>query len=141
MMWTSSSFESTEDKIEDNNVLGERIEVEGLEKYVVRIEKKEEGNKLSVTIEDSINRLSSEFGRPHSKSNDGEIRLEAEPLQGFMMKGPELRMSLMHQGEESLVTINITKGRKPVFADDMRITNRDYNKLARYIKQNFATVT
>jgi phosphoribosyl 1,2-cyclic phosphodiesterase len=144
MIWTPSEIaEAAEDiiekKIEDSTVTaGDRIEIEGLEKYVLIIEKMEGGNKLNVTIEDSINRLSSEFSEPHSSRKNDEIRLEAKPLKSFMMKGPELRMSLVSHGDDSLVSINMAKGKKPVFADDIRLTNSDAKKLAHYISENFA---
>jgi L-ascorbate metabolism protein UlaG (beta-lactamase superfamily) len=145
MMWTPSEIaEAAEDiiekKIDDSTVtVGDRIEIEGLEKYVLIIEKMEGGNKLNVTIEDSINRLSSEFSEPHSSRKNDEIRLEAKALKTFMMKGPELRMSLVSHGDDSLVSINMAKGKKPVFADDIRLTKSDAKKLARYISENFAT--
>jgi L-ascorbate metabolism protein UlaG (beta-lactamase superfamily) len=145
MIWTPSEIaEAAEDiivgqKNQDITVtVGDRIEIEGLEKYVLIIEKKDGGNKLNVTIEDSINRFSSEFSEPHSSRKNDEIRLEAKPLKSFMMKGPELRMSLISHGDDSLVSINIAKGKKPVFADDIRLTNSDAKKLAHYISENFA---
>jgi L-ascorbate metabolism protein UlaG (beta-lactamase superfamily) len=144
MIWVPSEAAEAEKatiekKNEDSTVtIGDRIEIEGLEKYVLMIEKMEGGNKLNLIIEDSINRLSSEFSQPHYTRKNGEIRLEAKPLKTFMMKGPELKMSLVTQGDDSLVSINIGKGKKPVFADDIRLTNSDAKKLARYISENFA---
>jgi phosphoribosyl 1,2-cyclic phosphodiesterase len=128
-------------KNEDSNVaIGDRIEIEGLEKYVLIIEKKDgDNNMLYVTIEDSISMLSSEFSEPHSSRNNGEITLEAKPLKSFMMKGPALKMSLISHGDDSRVSINIAKGKKPVFADDIRLSNSDAKKLARYITENFPT--
>jgi phosphoribosyl 1,2-cyclic phosphodiesterase len=141
MMWTLSEAGKDTIKKEDEDLtgaIGDKIQIEGLEKYVLIIEKKDEGNKLNVTIEDNINRLFSEFSEPHGSRNNGEIHLEAKPLKSFMMKGPELKMSLVSHGDDSLVSINIAKGKKPVFADDIRLTNSDAKKLARYISQNFA---
>jgi hypothetical protein len=142
MIWTPSEAEEA-DTIEKKNqesalTVGDRIEIEGLDKYVLTIEKKDGGDKLNVTIEDNINRLSSEFSEPHVSRKNGEIRLEAKPLKSFMMKGPELRMSLISHGDDSLVSINIAKGKKPVFADDIRLRNSDAKKLALYISENFA---
>ena len=144
MIWTPSEGVVEEDTIREKNedstlTIGDTIEIEGLEKYVLIIEKKDGGNKLSVTIEDSINRLSSEFGQPHTSRHNGEVRLEADPLKSFMMKGPELRMSLISQGDESLVSVYIAKGKKPVFADDIRLSSSNAKKLARYISENFAS--
>src|SRR5919108_735074 len=141
MMWTLSEAGKDTIKKEDEDrtgAIGDKIQIEGLEKYVLIIEKKDEGNKLNVTIEDNINRLFSEFSEPHGSRNNGEIHLEAKPLKSFMMKGPELKMSLVSHGDDSLVSINIAKGKKPVFADDIRLTNSDAKKLARYISENFA---
>jgi phosphoribosyl 1,2-cyclic phosphodiesterase len=146
MIWTPSEIaEATEDHIveqknQDSTVtMSDRIEIEGLEKYVLTIEKKEGGNKLNMTIEDSINRLSSEFSEPHSSRKNGEIRLEAKALKSFMMKGPELRISLVSHGDDSLLSINIAKGKKPIFADDIRLRGSDAKRLARYIIENFGT--
>jgi phosphoribosyl 1,2-cyclic phosphodiesterase len=141
MMWTLSEAGKDTIKEEDEDrtgAIGDKIQIEGLEKYVLIIEKKDEGNKLNVTIEDNINRLFSEFSEPHGSRNNGEIHLVAKALKSFMMKGPELKMSLVSHGDDSLVSINIAKGKKPVFADDIRLTNSDAKKLARYISENFA---
>ena len=132
---------SRQDVEDSTSTIGDRIEIEGLEKYVLIIEKKDGGNKLDLTIEDSINRLSSEFSEPHGKRNNSEILLEAKSLKAFMTKGPELRMSLSNIANDSVVSINITKGKKPIFADDIRLTSTDAKRLARYITENFATTS
>jgi phosphoribosyl 1,2-cyclic phosphodiesterase len=132
----ASTIEKTNSE-NDTATTGDRMEIEAIEKYVLTIEKKDGGTKLIVTIEDSINRLSSEFSEPYGSRKDGEIRLEAKPLKSFMMKGPELRMSLISYGNDSLVSINIAKGKKAIFADDIRLTNSDAKKLARYISEKF----
>jgi hypothetical protein len=118
----------------DQGDVGDKIEITGLEKYLFNIEKME-GGKLSVTIEDSVNRLSAEFANPRASGGT----LQADAVKGFMAKGPELKMSLVSQDHNSLVRISITKGKKPVFAEDVAISGKDAQRLERYIRQNFAT--
>lgn len=146
MIWMAPRAEledagSRQDVEDSTSTIGDRIEIEGLEKYVLIIEKKDGGNKLDLTIEDSINRLSSEFSEPHGKRNNSEILLEAKSLKAFMTKGPELRMSLSNIANDSLVRINITKGKKPIFTDEIRLSSTDAKRLARYITENFATTS
>lgn len=117
----------------DQGDVGEKIEITGLEKYLFNIEKKEDG-KLNVTIEDSVNRLSAEFANP--RASDGT--LQADAIKSFMAKGPELKMSLVPQDQNSIVRINMMKGKKPVFAEDIVISGSDAQRLERYIKKNFA---
>lgn len=144
MIWMASKAEAEEatlrQSVEDNAAaIGDRIEIEGIEKYVLIIEKKNEENKLEVTIEDSINRLTSEFSEPYGKKNNNEISLEAKSVKSFIMKGPELKMSLSSEGNDSLLSLSITKGKKPVFADNIKLTSTDAKRLARYMTENFAT--
>jgi phosphoribosyl 1,2-cyclic phosphodiesterase len=119
---------------DDSYTPDSKIEIEALEKYVMSLEKLED-DKLNFVIEDSINRLAAEFANPR-KGGDGNI-LEAEPLKSMMMKGPELRMSLVPKDQESVVRISIVKGKKPVFADDVHISSNDAQKLERYVAKNF----
>ena len=131
MTWApSAAYEEHED-----NATGNMIEIEGIEKYVMSIEKAE-GSRLNLTIEDSINRLSAEFANPRKAGST----LEAEPLKSFMMKGPELKMSLVPRDQDSVVRVSITKGKKPIFADEIRISGRDAKRLERYMAKNFAMI-
>ena len=132
MTWAPSG--AYEEEHEDN-AIGNMIEIEGLEKYVMSIEKAE-GSRLNLTIEDSVNRLSAEFANPRKAGST----LEAEPLKSFMMKGPELKMSLVPGDQDSVVRVSIIKGKKPIFADEIRISGRDAKRLERYMAKNFAMV-
>lgn len=114
----------------------QKIEIQALEKYVMGIEKL--GNKLNFTIEDSIHRLSSEFADPHRGTGDNII-LEAEPMKTLMMKGPVLKISLTKQDQESMIRVDVTKGKKPVFADNLRVSNKDVQRLMRFIEKNFSS--
>jgi L-ascorbate metabolism protein UlaG (beta-lactamase superfamily) len=140
MIWKPSQIAATTNRDDENSTItaGDRIEIEGLEKYVLTIEKKDGGNRIVVTVEDSVNRLSSEFSEPYGSRKNGEFGLEAKPLKSFMMKGPELRMLLTNRGDDSRVSINIAKGKKAIFADEVKLTNSAAKKLARYIIDNFA---
>ncbi|NOJ28054.1 MAG: hypothetical protein DA330_08615 [Nitrososphaera sp.] len=116
-------------KTEDEGPVGTEIEVEALEKYVIGLEKLE--GKVAVSIEDSINRLTTEFANPR-QSDDG-MSLDADAIKSMMMKGPDLHLKV----SESSVRIDITKGKKPMFAEDIPINSKDAQKLSRFIKENF----
>ncbi|HEY1248516.1 MAG TPA: MBL fold metallo-hydrolase [Nitrososphaera sp.] len=144
MIWTEARAEAEEANrrqvVGDSGAaIGDRMEIEGLEKYVIIVERKEEGGKLEVTIEDSINRIVTEFTEPYTFKDSDEIRLEAKPIKSLMMKGPELRMSLKGNDNDSDLSVNISKGKKAIFSDDIRISSSDARRFARYIAENFAT--
>jgi hypothetical protein len=54
-----------------------------------------------------------------------------------MMKGPELDLSI----SENTVRINIMKGKKPVFAEEIQVSEKDSKKIFRYLQENFAAMT
>jgi hypothetical protein len=114
---------------EEEGPTGPRIEVDALDKHIFSIEKMQDG-KVALTIEDSINRLTSEFVNPKFGGNS----LHGEGLKSMMMKGPELNLSV----SENTVTINITKGKKPVFAEDLQVSEKDSKRIIRYLQENFA---
>lgn len=130
MIWKPS--QETEDEIAVDD---QKIEIQALEKYVMSIEKLD--NKLNFMIEDNIHRLSSEFADAHRGTGDNI--LEAEPLRSLMMKGPELKISLTPRDQESLIRVDVIKGKKPLFADNLRVSNKDAQRLIRYIEKNFSS--
>ena len=109
--------------------IGPRIEVDALDKHIFSIEKMQDG-KVAVTIEDSINSLTSEFINPKLEG----ISLRGEGTKSMMMKGPELNLSV----SGNTVRIDITKGKKQVFAEDLQVSEKDSKKLLRYLQENFA---
>lgn len=115
--------------------VSDSIEVEAIEKYVLKLLKKEDGG-LVLTVEDSINRQEMEFSNPRV-TEEGR-HFAADAIKGFMMKGPELDMLISSQGDESLIKVHIVKGKKPVLSEDFRITPRDAQRLVRYLNHNFA---
>jgi hypothetical protein len=48
--------------------------------------------------------------------------------------GPELNLSV----SGNTVRIDITKGKKQVFAEDLQVSEKDSKKLLRYLQENFA---
>jgi L-ascorbate metabolism protein UlaG (beta-lactamase superfamily) len=108
---------------------GPRIEVDALDKHIFSIEKMQDG-KVAITIEDSINQLTSEFINPKLQGSS----LHADGIKSLMMKGPDLNLSV----SANSVRIDIAKGKKQVFAEDMQVSEKDSKKLIRYLQENFA---
>jgi len=123
MIWTPV------EEAQDEGPVGTKIEVEALEKYVFSLEKMQNG-RLVISIEDSINRTTLEFVNPKRAS---ESSLHADGLKDMMFKGPELNMSI----SGSSVRLDITKGKKSVFAGDLPVSEKDARRLARYLHENF----
>lgn len=123
MTWTPPEIQ------EEEGAIGKKIEVDTLDKHSFAIEKLDEG-KVVVTIEDSINRMITEFVNPKSEGSS----LRAEAIKSMMMKGPELQLVVSGNS----VRIDITKGKKAMFANALEVTERDSKRLARYIHENFA---
>jgi L-ascorbate metabolism protein UlaG (beta-lactamase superfamily) len=123
---------SPQDVIEQEGPAGPRIEVDALDKHIFSIEKMQDG-KVALSIEDSINRLTSEFVNPKYSGNS----LHGDAIKGMMTKGPELDLSV----SGNTVRINITKGKKPIFAEELQVSEKDSKKIIRYLQENFATQT
>jgi L-ascorbate metabolism protein UlaG (beta-lactamase superfamily) len=113
---------------EQEGPIGPRIEVDALDKHIFSIEKVQD-SKLALTIEDSINRLTSEFINPKFEGNS----LYGDGIKSMMMKGPDLSLSV----SGNMVRINIAKGKKAVFADDLEVSEKDSNRIIRYLQENF----
>ena len=124
MTWTPA------ENVEDEGPAGSKIAIEGMEKYIFEMEKMDSG-KLVFTVEDSINRLISEFVHP---KKTGEGSLHADGVKGMMTKGPELNLSIAG----ATVTVDILRGKKPVFAAAIPVRERDAKRLVAYIRENFA---
>jgi len=120
--------------------IGKILEIESLQKYVLRIENMDRDHKLKLMVEDRVNRFNFEFVRPTVDSRNGDI-LYSQPVKGMMAKGPELRMELVpseSQKESSTIRLRVSKGaKKDVFKDDIYVSNTDAQRLRRYIKANF----
>lgn len=124
MVWTPAA------KVEEEGPVGKKIEIEALEKYVFSLEKLSDG-KVALSIEDSVNRLTSEFINPRL-GGDGKS-LNTDAVKSMMMKGPELHLGV----SESSVRLDVLKGKKPMFAKDIPVSEQDARKLVRYLQENF----
>jgi hypothetical protein len=132
---------------ESNNML----ELEALQKYVMRIEKENKENKVKLTIEDKINRYDLRFVRPHkeitkgnaSASKEENYILAAEGEKGMLAKGPALHMEtsakLNDSGDQEafVARVRAYKGKKDMFNDEIILNKIDGMKLNRFIKENF----
>src|SRR5215203_600049 len=123
---------SPQDIIEEEGPTGPRIEIDALDKHMFSIEKMQDG-KVAITVEDSINSLTSEFVNPKFSENS----LHGDAIKSMMTKGPELDLSV----SGNTVRINIKKGKKPVFAEELPVSEKDSKKITRYLQENFAALT
>jgi hypothetical protein len=135
---SSSSVSSSDQSASSSAQL---IEIESLEKYIMRIEK--EAGKLKLMIEDRINRFNLEFDKPRKRPNttdDDNIILEAQGIKGMLVKGPDLRIEIVRKAEnEYVIKVRASKGKKKnVFNEDILVNNTDAQRLKTYIKENFA---
>lgn len=119
---------SPTEAIEEEGPSGRRIEVDALDRHTFSLEKMNDG-KVAIAIEDSINRMTLEFVNPRSEENS----LHGDGIKSMMMKGPELELVV----SGSTVRINITKGKKAMFAGDMQISEKDSKRIIRYLRENF----
>jgi hypothetical protein len=123
---------SPQDMMEEEGPTGPRIEIDALDKHMFSIEKMQDG-KLAISIEDNINSLTSEFVNPKFSENS----LHGDAIKSMMTKGPELDLSV----SGNTVRINIKKGKKPVFAEELPVSEKDSKKITRYLQENFAALT
>jgi hypothetical protein len=114
----------------DAGPIGPKLEVEALEKYILTFEKMQNGM-LIVSVEDSINRMTSEFVNP---KRTGDNSLHADAMKSGFFKGPELNMSI----SSNAVRLDMPKGKKAVFSQDVPVSEKDAERLKKYLHENFA---
>jgi phosphoribosyl 1,2-cyclic phosphodiesterase len=153
MVWTAKSQE--EQKVEGQqqeqprqlSSIGNVIEIESLQNYILRFEKEDRNDMLNLMIEDRINRFDLKFISAHiDRSNDNILYAQGE--KEMFSKGPELKMEIVPSSSESLdkveeasvVRINVFKGKKSIFKDDILLSRKDTEELRRYIRENFVAV-
>jgi phosphoribosyl 1,2-cyclic phosphodiesterase len=144
MVWISGIQHEVQQPSQTASI-GNVIEIESLQNYILRFEKESKNHILKLTIEDRINRFDFTFISPHiDKSNDKVLYAQGE--KGMLTKGPELKMEIiissepLDKEEASIVRINASKGKKSVFKNDIVISKADGEELRRYIKENFVSV-
>jgi phosphoribosyl 1,2-cyclic phosphodiesterase len=143
MVW--SLKEGQQSQIYDENIpIGKVLEIESLQKYILKIENEKKDDRLKLEIEDTINRFNLEFAAPRKGRNSDDVLL-GQGVRGMMAKGPELRMEIVpskSKEEACVVKIRVSKGKKKnVFQDDIFVSNSDAQMLKKYIKENFAATT
>lgn len=112
-------------------------------RIILRLEKGNEDQKrLYLTLEDRINRYSLEFVNPHLDKNNADI-LHGDPVKGMMAKGPQLEMQIIPHSSSDLpdssqISMNIVRGKKQIFKDNILIRSIDMKKLRRFTRENFA---
>ena len=138
---------------QSNNPQGSNmVELEALQKYVIKIEKDDKENKLKLTIEDKINRYDLRFVHPHKEPAKDTAKaggkenyiLKAEGEKGMLAKGPALYMEthpiiLNDSADKEAfgVRVRAYKGKKDVFNDEMIFAKINGMKLNKFIEENF----
>lgn len=138
MIWTRQGNENlqptTSDKVEPE--IGSSIEIESLERYVLKVENDDKIGKLRLVIEDSINRYDMVFENPKlEKGKDNNYTLYALGEKGMLAKGPDLVSELVK--DLSVLKIYVTKGRKTIFHDDILLGKSEMNRFEQYLILNF----
>src|SRR5918994_3654609 len=151
MVWTAKSQE--EQKVEGQekprqlSSIGNIIEIESLQNYILRFEKEDRNDMLKLMIEDRINRFDLKFISPHIDRSNNDI-LYAQGEKEMFSKGPELKMEIVssqsspdeEEEASSIVRINVFKGKKSIFKGDIPLSRKDTEELRRYIRENFVAV-
>ena len=140
MIWTEK--EGQQGQLYDENIpIGKVLEIESLQKYILKIENEDKDDRLKLEIEDRINRFNLEFAAPRKDRNSDDNVLLGQGVRGMMAKGPELRMEIVaskSKEEACVVKIRVSRGKKKnVFQDDIFVSNSDAQRLKKYIKENF----
>jgi phosphoribosyl 1,2-cyclic phosphodiesterase len=137
LLWKSSA-DHTEKEVVEN-----LIEIESLDKYIMRIDKDSENGFIKLVIEDKVNRYDLRFINPHLDWNNKNI-LYAEGEKGMLAKGPELRLEVLpphHQDKDQTpwaADVDVFKGKKNVFKNRISLTNSDGHKLQNFLAYNYS---
>jgi hypothetical protein len=91
-------------------------------------------------IEDRVNRYDLVFDKPHKDSNN-ENMLYAQGEKGMMTRGAQLKLEILDMNEppydNAAIRVNVSKGKKTTFNDDIIIGKIDAIRLRKYIRENF----
>ena len=146
MVWNSKNKEQqqklSEQNLYDTNApIGKELSIESLQKYVLLIEKDTRNDKLKLVIEDRVNRYDLVFDKPH-KDNNNENILYAQGEKGMMARGAQLKLEIIDMNKppyenSAAIRVNVSKGKKTTFNDDIIIDKIDAIRLRKYINENF----
>ena len=138
MIWTRKPDGISQQIANDNAgaQIGSSIEIESLEKYVLKVENDDKIGKLRLVIEDRINRYNLVFENPKlEKDGDNNYALYALGEKGMLAKGPDLVAKLLT--DSSVLKIYVSKGKKTVFHDDILLGRDEMIKFEQYLIANF----
>lgn len=144
-VWSSKDKDqeqkSSEQNFNTNAPIGKVLSIESLQKYVLLIERDTKNDKLKLMIEDRVNRYDLAFDKPR-KDNNNENIVYAQGEKGMMARGPQLKLEVVDMNEpsydnSSTIRVNVSKGKKTIFIDDILIDKIDAIKFRKYIKENF----
>jgi phosphoribosyl 1,2-cyclic phosphodiesterase len=151
MIWTAEKTRGEPEKwLEQQqsgqiSPVGNVIEIESLQDYVITCEKDNKKDMLKLVIEGRINRYDLKFLNPYvDKTNSNMLYATGE--KGMFATGPQMTLEILpyeslEKEEASIVRINVSKGKKSVFKDDILISRKDTDNLKRYIQENFQART
>ena len=148
MVWSlrQGEVQQQQRKVYDESIpVGKVLEIESLQKYILKIENDDRDHKLKLMVEDRVNRFNLEFVRPSKDANGNDDILYAQGVKGMMAKGPELRMELVpsqtqEEQASAIIKIRVYRGKKNVFKDNILVSNSDAQRLKRFIKENFTPI-
>ena len=147
MIWSSKEYfdrireyyAGTEEHSDESDraTVGPHLEIEALDKYLLKFDSLHEGDKLRVTVEDKIRSFEPEFESP-IRNAEGTL-LKAHAIRGMLAKGPDIAMKVVEKadGENAFLELTVSKGKKSVFHDTIPVRKRDAARLAKYITENF----
>ena len=114
--------------------IGNSIELEDLEKYVLKMENDNKSGKSMLVIEDSVNRYYLIFENPRLEKNiENQYALYGE--RGMLAKGPDLVAELLRNLNK--LKIFVFKGRKTIFHEDVLLGKDEIIKFEQYLLANF----
>lgn len=138
MTWTKKEERGSDhsEYEKGSSPIGNGIELEGLEKYVLRMENDNKSGKLILVIEDSVNRYNLVFENPRlEKSIENQYALYALGEKGMLAKGPDLVAEL--QRNTNKLKIFEFKGRKTIFHEDVLLEKDEIIRFEQYLLANF----
>ncbi|MGH9950159.1 MAG: MBL fold metallo-hydrolase [Nitrososphaeraceae archaeon] len=138
MTWTKAEERGSDHSEYDkgDSPIGNSIELEGLEKYVLRMENDNKSGKLILVIEDSVNRYNLIFENPRlEKHIENQYELYALGEKGMLAKGPDLVAEL--QRNTNKLKIFVFKGRKTIFHEDVLLEKDEIIRFEQYLLANF----
>ncbi|HEY6883479.1 MAG TPA: MBL fold metallo-hydrolase [Nitrososphaeraceae archaeon] len=101
MVWTAKEEQQQRQGYDGESApVGKVLEIESIQKYILKIENMDRDHKLKLMIEDRVNRFNFEFVRPSKDGNGNDDILYAQAEKGMMAKGPQLRMEIFHHNHK-----------------------------------------